>query len=886
MSRKRGFDTLYVEGKEYGFYNIEKYAESVVADISKLPVSLRILLENLLRNGSSPSVSEEDMRAAANWKPDSPADTAISFHPARVVMQDLTGAPAIADLAGMREALHEKGEDPTLINPKIPVDLVIDHSVMVDYYGDADSFEKNVEVEFARNHERYRFFKWAQNTFGDFQVIPPEMGIIHQVNLEYLAKTVWQADTDQGIVLYPDTCVGTDSHTTMINGLSVLGWGVGGIEAESAMLGQPVTMLLPEVVGFRLEGKLPAGTTATDLVLTVVKMLREKGVVGKFVEFYGPALNDLSLADRATISNMAPEYGATCGMFPIDDELLEYLRLSGRTAEQVAVVAAYAKAQGLWRDDRNPPSFSDTLNLNLSALVPSLAGPYRPQDLVAVSEVPANFIDSLENHYNVAEENIGVSVPIEGIDHKLQHGDVAIAAITSCTNTSNPDVLVTAALLAKKAVEKGLGTKPWVKTSFAPGSRVVNAYLDAAGLTEYLDALGFNLVGYGCTTCIGNSGPLPEAMVKAIHEGDVVAVNVLSGNRNFEGRINPDSKASYLASPPLVVAYALTGSILSDFEKDPIGYDRKGEAVYLRDIWPAAREVSEIVSALIKPQLFTSVYKDSLKGLDQWQALEAPEGVLYDWQEESTYIKCPPFFSTYDSQADLSDIIEAKALAILPDSTTTDHISPAGTIPVDSPAGRYLTRCGVAPEEFNSYGSRRANHEVMVRGTFANIRIKNLMLAGTEGGYTLSPEGKEVSIYDASAAWSQKGTPLLILAGKEYGTGSSRDWAGKGPMMQGVKAVIASSYERIHRSNLIGMGVLPLEFKTGESIEEMGFDGSESFDIRGIAGLTPGSELELLVRTESGGWSIPVTCRIDTDLEYAYWKHGGILNYVLKNISH
>ncbi len=875
---------LEVNGKQYRFFDINEYARGKGSDIDSLPVSIKILLENLLRHRDSAAVSDDDIQAVAQWDPSSLSQKDIAFHPARVLMQDFTGAPAVADLAAMRDAIEASGGDVHKVNPLIPVDLVVDHSVMVDRWGSCDAYKENVDLEFHRNAERYRFFKWASSSFDNFTVIPPETGIVHQVNLEYLARTVRIEEKDGEEVLYPDTCIGTDSHTTMINGLSVLGWGVGGIEAEAAMLGQPVSMLIPEVIGFRFSGKLPESCTATDLVLTAVHMLRKKGVVGKFVEFYGPALSSLSLADRATIANMAPEYGATCGMFPIDEELLTYLRLTGRSEQQVQVVASYAKAQGLWLNPDQEPVFTDTLHLDLSTVRPSLAGPTRPQDLVPLASVAQNFRDSLSSVFGVAEKNKEANSPIEGIDHSLKHGDVAIAAITSCTNTSNPSVLLSAALIAKKASEAGLTSKPWVKTSFAPGSRVVTEYLKNAGLTEGLDALGFNLVGYGCTTCIGNSGPLPENVRDAVKEGDLVTVNILSGNRNFEGRISPDSKASYLASPPLVVAYALAGTVMFDFETDPLGKGSDGKDIFLKDLWPTKNEVDELLQEYVTPLLFTDIYQKRKMGSFRWEALEAAQGAMYDWQENSTYIKRPPFFSDFSSSASPDEIKGASCLAIMPDSTTTDHISPAGTIAQHSPAGRYLSSCGVAMDAFNSYGSRRANHEVMVRGTFANIRIRNRMAKGEVGGLTLSPDGDVVPMYDAAMRWMEKGVPLIILAGKEYGTGSSRDWAAKGPLLQGVQAVIAQSFERIHRSNLVGMGILPLEFLEGDDVDSLALDGSETFSIPSLDTLVPQGKLTVLIKKGDEIREIQVRIRIDTALEKEYWRSGGILNYVLKSM--
>lgn len=879
-------NTLKVAGGSFEYFDIGAFADSEGLSIDRLPISLKILLENLLRNSESPAVDIADARAVAGWDPKKKPNRGIAYHPARVVMQDFTGVPAVVDLAAMRDALAEVGGNVKKINPQVPVDLVIDHSVMVDYFGTADAFDRNVKLEFERNQERYRFLKWGQGAFENFRVVPPGTGIIHQVNLEHLAKVVWTRDSGGARLAYPDTVVGTDSHTTMINGLGVLGWGVGGIEAEAAMLGQPVTMLIPEVVGVRLEGSLASGCTATDLVLVIVKRLRERGVVGRFVEFYGPGLSALTLADRATISNMAPEYGATCGLFPIDEELISYLELTGREGEQVALVEAYAKVQGLWRSDDVPPQYSDTLFLDMGEVRPSAAGPRRPQDLIPISKISENFRQSLDTVYGVRGEESSAAKPIAGMDHELTHGDVAIASITSCTNTSNPAVLIAAGLVARKALEKGLKTKPWVKTSFAPGSQVVTAYLDESGLTKALNAQGFHLVGYGCTTCIGNSGPLLPEVKEAIDSGRLVTANVLSGNRNFEGRVSPDSKASYLTSPPLVVAYALAGSVLIDLEKDPLGRGMDGKPVFLADIWPTGEEIKAALGAHLTPALYKEAYGNAFTGPVRWRELSVPEGDLYDWQPASTYIRRPPFFENFEDERGIDAITDARCLAILPDSTTTDHISPAGSIPTGGPAGLYLEANGVKPADFNSFGSRRGNHEVMMRGTFANIRIKNAMVEGTEGGYTKDPDGNTVSIYDAAEAWSRKAVPLIVLAGKEYGTGSSRDWAGKGPMLLGVKAVIAESYERIHRSNLIGMGVLPLEFAQGGSVTSHGLDGSEAFTISGLFDLEPRSEMGVAVTAADGSKRvIPVFCRIDTEVEMKYWRSGGILNYVLRNLK-
>jgi aconitate hydratase len=896
--------TIAVGERRYDYYSLAELGKKLGKDFSRFPYSLLVLLENLARNLDGRTVTEEDVEALASWRPEAVPARDINYYPARVVMQDFTGVPAVVDLAAMRDALIAAGGDGTKINPQIPVDLVIDHSVMVDYFGGPDAFERNVKMEFERNMERYRFLRWGQEAFRNFRVVPPGTGIIHQVNLEYLAKVVWTKESEEGAagtagvtagrngaggsgvpVAYPDTLVGTDSHTTMINGLGVLGWGVGGIEAEAAMLGQAITMLVPEVIGFRLTGKLREGTTATDLVLTVTQMLRKRGVVDKFVEFYGPGLTGLSIADRATIANMAPEYGATCGIFPVDEETLAYLRFTGRPEETVALVEAYAKAQGMWRIEGREPVFNDTLELDLGTVEPSLAGPKRPQDRVPLSAAAASFTRDAEEVFSVKDPSRKAAV--DGTGYELSHGDVVIAAITSCTNTSNPAVLMAAGLLAEKAVEKGLSVKPWVKTSLAPGSRVVTEYLLKAGLQEPLDALGFHLVGYGCTTCIGNSGPLPEPIREAIHEGDLLTVNVLSGNRNFEGRINPDSKASYLMSPPLVVAYALAGSMKTDLLTEPLGTGSDGKPVYLRDIWPSSREVTEAVTVGVKPEMFRERYSDVFTGTDEWRNIKITPSERYDWDNESTYIRLPPYFTKFSlTVPPLTDVKAARCLAILPDSTTTDHISPAGYIPPSSPAGKYLISRGVAPEEFNSYGSRRGNHEVMMRGTFANIRVKNKMVPGTEGGYTKMPDGSTGSIFDASMAWQAKGVPLVVFAGKEYGTGSSRDWAAKGTTLLGVRAVVAESYERIHRSNLIGMGVLPLEFTGGANVESLGITGDETYDIEGITKLAPRSTVTLAARKPDGAEiRVPLRVRIDTEQEFDYFRHQGILTYVLRRLA-
>jgi aconitate hydratase len=876
---------LNVNNKKYSYYNINDYGRANNFDISRLPLSLKVLLENVLRNSDKEYVSPDEAAALAQWEPNEKEKRKdISFHPSRVIMQDLTGGAAIADLAAMRDAVNKAGGKSSKINPKIPVDMIIDHSVMVDFFGSSDSFQKNVELEFERNQERYRFFKWGQQAFSNFKVVPPGTGIIHQVNLEYLATVISTVKNDHDTIVFPDTLVGTDSHTTMINSLGVLGWGVGGIEAEAAMLGQPLTMLIPDVVGFRLVGRLSPGITATDMVLKIVQRLRSYGVVGSFVEFFGSGLNSLSLADRATVSNMAPEYGATCGFFPIDDELLNYLSLTGRGKKQIDLVEAYAKAQGLWRVDSSPADYSHVIELDISTIEAAVAGPRRPQDLIYLKDVSEGFSAALKDIYKVKHRESKSPMPY--MDHDLTHGDVVIAAITSCTNTSNPHVLITAGLIARKAVEMGLYSKPWVKTSFAPGSQVVTSYLEAAGLMKDLDKLGFNLCGYGCTTCIGNSGPLPDDVKRAIDSAELVTANILSGNRNFEGRISPESKASYLASPPLVVLYALAGSVRIDLTREPIARDSKGKEVFLKDLWPSEAEIREVAEIFLKPQLFRERYSNVFEGPAEWQKLDNPKGDLFDWEPGSTYIRKPPFFDSFIEEAGsdkTKKITNARCLAIFPDSTTTDHISPAGNIAAHSPAGRYLISQGVEAEDFNSYGSRRANHEVMMRGTFANIRIKNLMNPNIEGGYTTDSKGQTAAIYDGAMSW--KGTPLIVFAGKEYGTGSSRDWAAKGPKLQGVKAVIAKSYERIHRSNLLEMGILPLEFQQGASVDSLDIKGDETFSILGLNELHPSGELIIEIIRKNGGHEIfPVKVRIDTDLELKYWKAGGILNYVLLEV--
>ena len=878
--------TLSVNGKDYSYYSLKALSEELGVDLSNKPYSMKVLLENLLRNLDGNVVTEQDIKNLASWTGAKNPKVDINYHPARVVMQDFTGVPAVVDLAAMRDAIKSVDANPEKINPQVPVDLVIDHSVMVDHFASEEAFGKNVQVEFERNAERYKFLKWGQNAFQNFRVVPPGTGIIHQVNVEYLAQTIWTKEENGETIAYPDTCVGTDSHTTMVNGISVLGWGVGGIEAEAAMLGQAVTMLTPDVVGFKLNGKLTDGTTATDLVLRVVEMLREKGVVGKFVEFYGPGLDELSLADMATIANMAPEYGATCGFFPINQKTIDYLTFTGREPSQVAMVEAYAKEQGMWRDANTAdPDFTDTLELDMGSVVPAIAGPKRPQDRINLSDAKSAFANLLDDLYKINEKR---EVQVEGSDYAIEDGDVVISAITSCTNTSNPSVLIAAGLVARKARELGITRKPWVKTSLAPGSQVVTEYLVESGLQEDLDALGYNLVGYGCTTCIGNSGPLPAPISKAINEGDLVACSVLSGNRNFEGRVSPDCKANYLASPPLCVAYAIAGSMKIDITKDVIAKDKDGNDVYLKDIWPSNSEIENVLKTALTPEMFKSRYANVFKGTDEWQAVQTSTGQTYEWDSSSTYIKNPPFFEGFGpSIPELSDIKGARPLAILGDSVTTDHISPAGSIKSDGPAGKYLSDRGVAIQDFNSFGSRRGNDDVMARGTFANIRIKNEMVPGTEGGYTKHiPTGEEMSIYDAAVKYKSENTPLVVFGGKEYGTGSSRDWAAKGTLLLGVKAVVTESYERIHRSNLIGMGVLPLEFMNGESRKSLGLTGNETFDIEGVTSFRPGGELTLTIHKEDGTKTeTKLKVRIDTQNEYEYYRNGGILTYVMRNLA-
>ncbi len=908
-------ETLRVGGAGYQIHRL-----GAVDGSGDLPFSLKILLENLLRTEDGRNITAEHVSALAQWDPAADPSIEIQFTPARVLLQDLTGVPAVVDLATMREAMRDLGGDPGKINPLVPAELVIDHSVVADIFGRPDAFDRNVELEFGRNRERFQFLRWGQDGFSQFKVVPPGTGIVHQVNIEHLARVVMSRDG----AAYPDTCVGTDSHTTMQNGLGVLGWGVGGIEAEAAMLGQPISMLIPRVVGFRLTGELPAGTTATDLVLTITELLRRHGVVGKFVEFYGDGVGAVPLANRATIGNMSPEFGSTCAIFPIDQQTLSYLELTGRPAEQVALVEAYAKEQGLWHDPAAEPRYSEQLTLDLSTIVPSLAGPKRPQDRVALSDAKESFREALGNYVQLdrLDEDVADTFPAsdpftadrengdadqpagrptasgtgrpshpvqvtleDGRQTSVDHGSVVIAAITSCTNTSNPSVMVGAALLAKKAVEAGLATKPWVKTTLAPGSKVVMDYYERAGLTPYLDKLGFNLVGYGCTTCIGNSGPLPEAISAGVAENDLAVVSVLSGNRNFEGRINPDVKMNYLASPPLVVAYALAGTMDFDMEHEPLGTRPDGTPVYLRDIWPSPAEIDDVVQHAVAAEMFTRDYADVFEGDDRWRELDVPAGDTFAWDTGSTYVRKPPYFDGMpDKPAPVSDIHGARVLARLGDSVTTDHISPAGAIKTDSPAGRYLSEHGVERKDFNSYGSRRGNHEVMIRGTFANIRLRNQLAPGTEGGVTVHlPDGEQMSIYEASRKYAEEGTPLVVLGGKEYGSGSSRDWAAKGTLLLGVRAVLVESFERIHRSNLIGMGVLPLEFQPGESAESLGLTGQEVFEITGIEEMNSGAvPREVTVRAD--GTQFRAVVRIDTPGEAEYFRHGGIMQYVLRSL--
>ncbi len=926
--------TLEVGDTSYDIYRLDA-VEGLADQIARLPFSLKILLENLLRTEDGANITPEHIRALATWDPDAEPATEIQFTPSRVVMQDFTGVPCVVDLATMREAMATLGGDPTKINPLAPAELVIDHSVIADLFGTPESFGQNVDLEYERNKERYQFLRWGQSAFDQFKVVPPGTGIVHQVNIEYLARVVFERDG----VAYPDTLVGTDSHTTMVNGLGVLGWGVGGIEAEAAMLGQPVSMLIPKVVGFKLFGEMPEGATATDLVLTITEMLRRHGVVGKFVEFYGPGVSAVPLANRATIGNMSPEYGSTVAIFPIDDETVRYLKLTGRPAQQVALVEAYAKAQGLWHDPAAEPAYSERTELDLATIVPSIAGPKRPQDRVALADAKTGFRNALKDYVDHtggdgADGADGVVSPVDessaesfpasdvpavgsagngaagqphgapppdtgedrerrpsavalddGTRTEIDHGAVVIAAITSCTNTSNPSVMIGAALLAKKAVEKGLSSKPWVKTTLAPGSKVVMDYYERAGLTPYLDKLGFNLVGYGCTTCIGNSGPLPEPVSKAVNENDLAVVSVLSGNRNFEGRINPDVKMNYLASPPLVVAYALAGSMDVDITTEPLGQDTQGHDVFLRDIWPTNAEIQDVIVSAVASEMFSRDYADVFAGDEHWRNLPTPEGKTFAWDEQSTYVRRPPYFDGMPAEpAPVSDIAGARVVAKLGDSVTTDHISPAGAIKADSPAGAYLQENGVGRRDFNSYGSRRGNHEVMIRGTFANIRLRNQLAPGTEGGVTRHlPDGEAMSIYDASMRYQADGVPLVVLAGKEYGSGSSRDWAAKGTALLGVKAVIAESYERIHRSNLIGMGVIPLQFPEGKTAESLGLTGEETFSISGITALNDGTTPKT-VKVSAGDVEFDAVVRIDTPGEANYYRNGGIMQYVLRNL--
>ncbi len=927
--------TLEVGDRSYEIYRLSSVSDDASggqSEVETLPYSLKVLLEGLLRTEDGENITADDVRALADWDADAEPSKEIQFTPARVIMQDFTGVPCVVDLATMREAMAELGGDPTRINPLAPAELVIDHSVIADVFGRADAFERNVEIEYERNRERYQFLRWGQGVFDDFLVVPPGTGIVHQVNLEHLARTVFTRETDDGrTVAYPDTCVGTDSHTTMVNGLGVVGWGVGGIEAEAAMLGQPVSMLIPRVVGFKLSGELPSGTTATDLVLTITEMLREHGVVGKFVEFYGPGVAAVPLANRATIGNMSPEYGSTIAVFPIDDETLTYLRLTGRAEEQIELVEAYAREQGLWHDADREPRYSEYLELDLSTVVPSIAGPKRPQDRVALSEAKQAFRQALADYVDEADQESGYdeavaetfpasdppssshnnvggkprqvvsaadtgggrpSKPVQvelddGSRFEIDHGAIAIAAITSCTNTSNPTVMIGAALLAKNAVDKGLTSKPWVKTTLAPGSKVVMGYYERAGLTPYLEKLGFNLVGYGCTTCIGNSGPLIPEVSNAVNDDDLTVVSVLSGNRNFEGRINPDVKMNYLASPPLVVAYALAGSMDIDITTEPLGQDAQGNDVFLEDIWPSPSEVQEVIGQSIAASQYVSGYDDVFAGDDTWRSLPTPDGDTFDWDPDSTYVRRPPYFDGMEAEPQpVTDVEGARVLAMLGDSVTTDHISPAGSIKKDSPAGEYLTEHSVAHKDFNSYGSRRGNHEVMIRGTFANIRLRNQLAPDTTGGFTRDfskDDAPTTTIYEASVAYAEAGTPLVVLAGKEYGSGSSRDWAAKGTALLGVRFVIAESYERIHRSNLIGMGVLPLQYPEGETAESLGLTGEETYSVTGVEALNDGTTPRT-VTVRADDKEFEAVLRIDTPGEAAYYRHGGIMQYVLRSL--
>jgi aconitate hydratase len=872
---------LNVNSTDYEIFDITR-----IAGATNLPFSLKILLENLLRHEDGANITAEQIKALAAWNPTADVETEIQFTPARVIMQDFTGVPCVVDLATMREAIADLGGDPTKVNPLAPAELVIDHSVIADFFGTNTSFEQNTDVEYERNRERYRFLRWGQGAFDEFKVVPPGTGIVHQVNIEFLARVVMTREVSGVLRAYPDTVVGTDSHTTMVNGLGVLGWGVGGIEAEAALLGQPVSMLIPRVVGFKLTGKLPTGTTATDLALTITQILRKHGVVGKFVEFYGPGVAEIPMANRATIGNMSPEYGSTCAIFPIDEETLRYMRLTGRSENQVELIAAYAKLQGLWHDPSVEPRFSEVVELDLGTVVPSIAGPKRPQDRISLTDSKSEFAKVLPTYFTEKTGKSPIAVGVNGKATTIKNGDVVIASITSCTNTSNPSVMLGAALLAKKAVEKGLTSKPWVKTTLAPGSKVVMDYYERAGLMPYMEKLGFNLVGYGCVTCIGNSGPLPVEISKAVNEQDLAVAAVLSGNRNFEGRISPDVKMNYLASPPLVVAYALAGTMDHDFEKDPLGNDANGAPIFLRDIWPSAHEIAAVVESSITSAMFTKDYAGVFDGDHRWKALDTPTGKTFAWDADSTYVRKPPYFEGMPrNPVPVKDIKDARVLAKLGDSVTTDHISPAGNIKADSPAGKYLAEHGVDRKDFNSYGSRRGNHEVMIRGTFANIRLKNQLLDGVEGGFTRNylNGGEQSTIYDASMQYQNSGTPLIILAGKEYGSGSSRDWAAKGTALLGVKAVIAQSYERIHRSNLIGMGVLPLQYLEGESAQSLNLSGDEIFSISGIEELNSGATPRE-VTVSYGDKSFRALVRIDTPGEADYYRHGGIMQYVLRSL--
>jgi len=874
-------ETLEVAGKSYEFFNI-----TGLDGARDLPFSLKVLLENLLRTEDGANITASQITSLAKWDPKAEPDTEIQFTPARVIMQDFTGVPCVVDLATMREAIADLGGDPTKVNPLAPAELVIDHSVIADLFGTKTSFEENTDIEYQRNKERYRFLRWGQSAFDEFKVVPPGTGIVHQVNIEYLARVVMTRTVDGVLRAYPDTVVGTDSHTTMVNGLGVLGWGVGGIEAEAALLGQPVSMLIPRVVGFKLSGQLPVGTTATDLVLTITERLRKHGVVGKFVEFYGPGVAALPMANRTAIGNMSPEYGSTCAIFPIDDETLRYLTLTGRSAEQIELVEKYSKKNGLWHDPSIEPRFSEYIELNLAEIVPSIAGPKRPQDRISLDRSKSAYNEIIPTYLSDKSSSKAINVSVNGTATSISNGAVAIASITSCTNTSNPSVMIGAALLAKKAVEKGLRSKPWVKTTLAPGSKVVTDYYDKAGLTPFMEQLGFNLVGYGCVTCIGNSGPLPIEISKAINENDLAVTAVLSGNRNFEGRISPDVKMNYLASPPLVVAYALAGTMNHDFESDAIGNDQSGNPVYLKDIWPSAEEIDAVIASCISSDMFKKDYATVFEGDHRWKSLDTPTGKTFEWEADSTYVRKPPYFDGMPREPKaVTNIAGARVLAILGDSVTTDHISPAGNIKADSPAGKYLAEHGIARTDFNSYGSRRGNHEVMIRGTFANIRLKNLLLDGVEGGFTRNflKDGAQATIYEASAEYQAAGVPLVILAGKEYGSGSSRDWAAKGTALLGVRAVIAESFERIHRSNLIGMGVLPLQFLDGQNAKSFGLTGSETFEITGITELNNGQTPKTL-KVKAGDISFEAKLRIDTPGEADYYRHGGIMQYVLRSL--